>query len=348
MTRAYRIGLIGYGLAGSAFHAPLIATTPGLELASVLTNNPERVSRVRRQHPGARIVGSIEDLFALDLDLVVVASPNRTHVPYAAAALGLGLGVVVDKPLAGTSAEALELVELAEERGLLLTVYQNRRWDGDFLTVRRLIADGELGRVHRFESRFERWRPLIKEGWRENADPAEVGGTLYDLGSHLVDQALALFGPAAEVSAEVDTRRASAGVDDDAFVAVTHVNGVRSHLWTSAITAQVGPRLRVLGDAAGYVKYGLDPQENALRAGLLPGPGWGVEPEGAWGLLGVDGAAKPVPTEPGDYPAFYRGVLGALRGEGPGPVDPRDAVATLTVLEAARRSSAEGVTVRLA
>ncbi|MGY0236282.1 Gfo/Idh/MocA family oxidoreductase [Longispora urticae] len=343
----FRIGLIGYGLAGSAFHAPLIASTPGLRLDAVLTANPERAARVAREHPGARVVADIEDLFAVDLDLVVIASPNRTHVPYARAALGLGLAVVVDKPLAGTSAEASSLVDQAEERGLLLTVYQNRRWDGDFLTVRRLVGEGALGRVGRFESRFERWRPRIKEGWRENADPAEVGGTLYDLGSHLVDQALHLFGPATGVYAEVDTRRADARVDDDSFVALTHASGVRSHLWTSAVTAQVGPRFRVLGDAAGYVKYGLDPQENALREGRVPGPGWGTEPEEAWGVLGADGDTRAVPTEAGDYPAFYRGVLAALRGDGPAPVDPRDAVAALTVLEAARRSSAEGVPVRL-
>ncbi|MEV6523008.1 Gfo/Idh/MocA family oxidoreductase [Longispora sp. NPDC051575] len=343
----FKIGLIGYGLAGSAFHAPLIATTPGLRLDAVLTANPERAARVAREHLGARVVADIEELFTLDLDLVVIASPNRTHVPYARAALGLGFAVVVDKPLAGTSAEASALVEQAEERGLLLTVYQNRRWDGDFLTVRRLVAEGALGRVGRFESRFERWRPTIKEGWRENADPAEVGGTLYDLGSHLVDQALHLFGPVTSVYAEVDTRRAGAVVDDDSFVALTHAGGVRSHLWTSAVTARVGPRFRVLGDAAGYVKYGLDPQENALREGRVPGPGWGTEPEDAWGVLGSDGETRAVPTDAGDYPAFYRGVLGALRGDGPAPVDPRDAVAALTVLEAARRSSAEGVTVRL-
>ncbi|MFJ6216466.1 Gfo/Idh/MocA family oxidoreductase [Streptomyces sp. NPDC092296] len=346
-----RVGLVGYGLAGSAFHAPLIATTPGMRLAAVVTADPERRARLHREHPDARAADTPEQLLAdpSALDLVVIASPNRTHVPLARAALAAGLPAVVDKPLAATAAEAAALIALAEQHGLLLTVFQNRRWDGDFRTLRRLVTGGELGRVHRFESRFERWRPQIKPGWKELPDPAEVGGTLYDLGSHLVDQALTLFGPAAAVYAEIDSRRAGAAVDDDAFIALTHTSGVRSHLWTSAVAAQPGPRLRVLGDRAGYVKYGLDPQEAELRAGRRPGDGapWGVEPESAYGLLGTEGDTRPVRTEPGDYPAFYRAVAAALRDGGPAPVDPRDAIAALTVLEAARRSAATHSVVHL-
>ncbi|MFF4652712.1 Gfo/Idh/MocA family oxidoreductase [Streptomyces sp. NPDC001380] len=351
MSDPLRTGLVGFGVAGSAFHAPLIATTPGLRLDAVVTSSPERREQLRREHPGARAVEAPEELLAdpSALDLVVIASPNRTHVPLARAALEAGLPVVVDKPLAGTAAEAAALVGLAEERGLMLTVFQNRRWDGDLLTVRRLLEAGALGSVRRFESRFERWRPQIKEGWRELADPAEVGGTLYDLGSHLVDQALTLFGPATAVYAEVDVRRPGAAVDDDAFVALTHASGVRSHLWTSATAAQLGPRLRVLGDHAGYTKHGLDPQEADLRAGRRPGDGrpWGAEPESAYGVLGTPDDSAPLPTEPGDYPAFYRGVAAALRDGAAPPVDPRDAVAVLAVLEAARRSAAAGTTVHL-
>ncbi|WP_055590758.1 Gfo/Idh/MocA family oxidoreductase [Streptacidiphilus griseoplanus] len=349
MSATLRVGLVGYGLAGSAFHAPLIATTPGMRLEAVVTASPERRAQLHREHPGARAVDTPEQLLDGSVDLVVVASPNRTHVPLARAALDAGLPVVVDKPLAGTAAEAAALADLAEQRGLLLTVFQNRRWDNDFLTVRRLVADGALGRVHRFESRFERWRPQIKAGWRELPDPAEIGGTMYDLGSHLVDQALTLFGPAATVYAEIDAVRTDAAVDDDSFIALTHTSGVRSHLWMSAITAQLGPRLRVLGDRAGYVKYGLDPQEAALRDGRRPGDGapWGAEPESAHGLLGTTDGTRPVPTEAGDYPAFYHGVAAALRDGAPVPVDPRDAVAALAVLEAARRSAATGTTVHL-
>ncbi|MEU9131784.1 Gfo/Idh/MocA family oxidoreductase [Kitasatospora sp. NPDC048540] len=342
----FRVGLIGYGLAGAAFHAPLIATTPGLRLDAVVTANPDRRAQLHREHPGARAVDTPEQLFAAagELDLVVIASPNRTHVPLARAALAAGLATVVDKPLAATAAEARELCELARRGGTLLSVFQNRRWDGDFLTVRRLVEEGALGRVHRFESRFERFRPKPKAGWRELADPAEVGGTLYDLGSHLVDQALTLFGPAETVYAEIDTRRDGAVVDDDAFVAITHASGVRSHLWTSAIAPLGGPRLRVLGDAAGYVKSGMDPQEGDLRAGRRPGDGgaWGADDPASYGTLGTDEHAAAVPTDHGDYPAYYAGIAASLATGTPPPVDPFDAVATLTVLEAARASAITG------
>ncbi|GJF30192.1 oxidoreductase [Kitasatospora sp. NE20-6] len=347
----FRVGLIGYGLAGSAFHAPLIASTPGLQLAAVVTANPDRRDRLRRVHPGAQPVDTPEQLLARgdELDLVVVASPNRTHVPIAGAAVAAGIPVVVDKPLAGTAAEAAALCDLAEQAGVMLSVFQNRRWDGDFLTARRLLEEGVLGRVHRFESRFERFRPKPKPGWRELADPAEVGGTLYDLGSHLVDQALTLFGPAESVYAEIETLRDGAVVDDDAFVALTHASGVRSHLWTSALAPLGGPRLRVLGDTAGYVKFGMDPQEDDLRAGRHPGDGrpWGADDPASYGTLGTDEGAARTPTDPGDYPAYYAGVAAALATGGPPPVDPRDAVATLAVLEAARGSAATGSTVRL-
>jgi predicted dehydrogenase len=339
-----RVGLVGYGLAGSVFHAPLIATTPGLGLAAVVTSSPERGEQVRRDYPGARVVPTADELFgrAQELELVVIASPNRTHVPLARTGLEHGLGVVVDKPLAATAAEGRSLAELARDRGLLLTVFHNRRWDGDFLTVRRLVADGALGRVLRLESRFERWRPVPKPGWRELGDPAEVGGLLYDLGSHLVDQALQLLGPATHVYAELDRRRRDVGVDDDVFVALRHQDGARSHLWASAIASHLGPRFRVLGDEASYVKLGLDPQEDALNAGARPtDEDWGAEPPERWGLLGSGEETRPVETERGAYERFYEGVAAALRDDAPPPVDAADAVAGLVILEAARRSAAE-------
>ncbi|WP_460066100.1 Gfo/Idh/MocA family protein [Streptomyces sp. YKOK-I1] len=349
-----RVGLIGYGLAGSVFHAPLIAATEGLTLDTVVTSNPERQDQARTEFPDVRLTATAEELLARadELDLVVVASPNRTHVPLATAALKAGLAVVVDKPVAGTAAEARGLAALADERGLLLSVFQNRRWDNDFLTLRALLADGELGDVRRFESRFERWRPQPKGGWRESGDPAEIGGLLYDLGSHVVDQALTLFGPAASVYAEADVRRPGAETDDDTFIALTHTSGVRSHLHVSATTPQLGPRLRVLGSTAGYVKYGLDPQEAALREGGRPGPGWGEEPEELWGRVGagespLTGGGRPVRTLPGDYPAYYAAVAKALIDGGPNPVTAVEAAAALDVLEAARRSARDGVAVTL-
>ncbi|MFJ3302614.1 Gfo/Idh/MocA family oxidoreductase [Streptomyces sp. NPDC086549] len=349
-----RVGLVGYGLAGSVFHAPLIAATEGLALDTVVTSNPERQEQARADFPDVRLATTTDELFdrADELDLIVIASTNRTHVPLATTALKAGLPVVVDKPIAGAAAEARDLAALAEERGLLLSVFQNRRWDNDFLTLRKLISHGELGDVWRFESRFERWRPQPKGGWRESGDPAEIGGLLYDLGSHVVDQALVLFGPATQVYAETDIRRPGAETDDDTFIAVTHASGVRSHLYVSATTAQLGPRFRVLGSRAGYVKHGLDPQEAALKEGLRPGPQWGAEPESLWGRLGsgespLTGGGDPVPTLPGDYPAYYAAVAEALTGAGPNPVTALEAAAALDVLEAARRSARDGVAVTL-
>jgi predicted dehydrogenase len=345
-----RVGLIGYGLAGSAFHAPLISATPGMRLAFVVTSSAERAAQARKRYPGVEIVDSAERLWerAGEIGLVVIASPNRTHVPLALAALKAGVAVVVDKPLAATAADAQRVVDEARARGLLLSVFQNRRWDGDFLTLRRLMAEGALGRVHRFESRFERWRPTPKQGWREQGDPAEAGGVLYDLGSHLVDQALVLFGPATHVYAELDRRRPGVQVDDDAFVALTHASGVRSHLWVSSIAADDDGRMRVLGSRAAYLKNGLDVQEAVLRAGGLPGEAdWGAEPPERWGRLGAGDTWEAVPTERGDYPAFYAGIAASLRDGTPPPVDPADAVATVEIIEAARRSAAEGTVVHL-
>jgi predicted dehydrogenase len=337
------VALIGYGLAGAAFHAPLIATTPGLRLSAIVTGDRTRQAQARREHPGARIVEDVARLWeAADLDLVVVASPNRTHVPLARQALDAGRPVVVDKPLAATAREARELVAFARARGLLLTVFQNRRWDGDFLTVTRLLAGERLGQPLRFESRFERWRPEPRPVWRERGAQEEAGGLLYDLGSHLVDQALQLFGPARSVYAELDRRRPGVEVDDDTFVAISHESSVRSHLWMSVLAAEAGPRMRLLGSRAAFTKFGLDVQEHALRSGQRPDrPGWGEEPRDRWGRLGVGDDVQPVPTEPGAYQQFYADLVTALRGDGPAPVDPEDAVKVLEVIEAAQRSSIE-------
>jgi predicted dehydrogenase len=343
-SQTIRVALLGYGLAGAVFHAPLIASVDGLELSAILTRDPERRARAKRDFPDVQLLDSADEVWVRpgDFKLVVVAAPNRVHVPLARAAIEAGIAVVVDKPLAAGAFEARELVNAAREHHVLLTVFQNRRWDGDFLTASRLIGEQALGRVFRFESRFERWRPELSGGWRELAAPEEAGGLLFDLGSHLVDQALALFGPARRVYAELDVRRPGATVDDDSFVAVTHGTGVRSHLWMSSVAAQPGPRLRVLGDRAAYVKYGLDVQEEALHEGLRPGrPGWGEEPEERWGLLGAGDGVERVRTEPGAYQRFYEGVAAALREGAPPPVDPEDAVSALEVLDSAHTSAGE-------
>jgi predicted dehydrogenase len=348
--RPLRVGLLGYGLAGRVFHAPLIAACPDLVLTAVVTRDPDRRAALRAVHPGSEALDTPDQLWqrAASLDLVVVATPNRSHASLARAALHAGLPVVVDKPFATSAAEARALIDEARARGGRLTVFQNRRWDGDFLTLRKLIADGALGAIHRLEARFERWNPVVRPGWRESGDPAEAGGLLLDLGPHLVDQAVQLFGPVRAVYGELDRRRPGVAVDDDAFVALTHASGVRSHLWMSKVAAQRAPRFRVLGDRATFVKYGLDGQESAMAVGVVPGSaGWGEEPADRWGFLGEEGTAQPVATVPGAYPRFYAAVAAALRGDAPMPVDPDDAVTGLEILEAARASAEHGRVVQL-
>jgi len=248
--------------------------------------------------------------------------------------------VVVDKPLALTSAEAAGLVDAASAARVPLTVFQNRRWDSDQLTLRRLVQDGVLGTVLRYESRFERWRPQPRaDSWREALPAAAGGGLLLDLGSHLVDQALQLFGPALRVYAEIDSRRGVS--DDDVFVAVEHVTGVRSHLWAGALAGAPGPRLRVLGSAGAFVVDPLDGQEDQLRAsGHLPVGGLEVAPQ-SYGRLVRGDLVEPVASERGRWDLFYPAMAAAVAGLGPVPVDPADAVRTLELIEAARLSAAE-------
>ena len=340
MSAELRVGLVGFGLAGSVFHAPLVAATSGLALATIVTANPERAARASAAHPGARIEPSADALWerAGEHDLVVVATPNDSHAALALRAIDAGVAVVVDKPLAPSSAAASEVIAAAESAGVALTVFQNRRWDSDQLTLRRLIADGSLGAVRRYESRFERWRPdLPGEGWRDATAPAEGGGVALDLLTHLVDQALVLFGPPAGVYGEADRRRGGPA-DDDAFVAIEHEGGVRSHLWASAVAGEPGPRLRVLGERAAYVVDGLDGQEQALLDGHRPDePGyeWGLEPRESWGRLVRGAESEPVTPERGDWPRFYAELAAAVREGAPAPVDPRDALAALEVLEGA-------------
>lgn len=344
-----RAVIIGYGLAGRFFHAPLIAATAGLTVAGVVTSDPERQAQITREHPAATVFSSTAELWErADHDLVVVATANQAHAPLAAEAIDRGVAVVVDKPLAVSVAEAQTLVERAERAGVLLTAFQNRRWDSDHLTLMRLLANGALGQVMRYESRLERWCPTPDaDAWRESEAPERGGGQLLDLGSHLVDQALTLFGPATHVYAEIMARRGTVG-DDDAFLALRHADDVVSHLRASAVTAAPGPRLRVLGTTAAFTVAGVDSQEDDLRAGRpADSPGWGAEPQSRWGCLVKGGASERVPSERGAWPRFYALLVAALRGDGRPPVDPRDALLTLRVLACARESAATGTVVRL-
>jgi predicted dehydrogenase len=329
-----RAGIAGYGLAGAVFHAPLIEATDGIDVAAVMTRSAERAEQARAAHPGVRVVADLDALLE-DIDLLVVATPNSTHVTFALAGVERGLPVVVDKPMAVTAADARRLLD----SGGRVTVFHNRRWDGDFLTLKRLIAEGTLGAVTRFESRFERFRPQVNEAaWREHGDAAEGGGLLLDLGPHLVDQAVELFGPPVSVYAEVDRRRPGAQVEDDVFVALEHEGGERSHLWMSAIAPLHGPRFRVSGLEAGFGCDGLDPQEAQLRSGERPGdPGWGEAPPG---FIAAGERRHDAPLERGRYEDFYaRARAWALDGAAP-PVDPADGVRVLEIIEQARDSAA--------
>jgi scyllo-inositol 2-dehydrogenase (NADP+) len=346
---ALRVGLVGYGLAGEVFHGRLVAACPDLQVVGAVTRDPARAQRLAADHAGARAVPDVDALLGGlgPLDLVVVATPNTGHAEQARAALGVGAAVVVDKPLAVTADQAQGVVDAAAAAGRPLSVFLNRRWDSDQLTLARLVADGTLGEVHRHESRFERWRPAPDPTkWREALTAEEGGGQLIDLGSHLVDQSVQLFGPVQRVYAEVAARRG--GGDDEAFVALSHRGGVASHLSLGAVFGAPGPRRRVLGSAAAYVVDELDGQEEALRGGVRgDDPALGVEPRARWGALHRGDEVVPVPSQRGQWTAFYPAMAAAVRGARPVPVDPRDAVAGLRVVEAARRSAATGTVVEL-
>jgi predicted dehydrogenase len=350
-----RTAIIGYGLAGSVFHAPLVAATPGMRVSGIVTGNPSRQEEARSAFPQAAVLPSADDLWeqAGDFDLVVVATPNRSHAPLALRSIEAGVPVVVDKPLAASAVDGRRLIEAAENHGVPITVFQNRRWDGDFRTVRALVEADLLGPLVRFESRFERYRPAPREGaWRERPEPEEAGGLLFDLGSHLIDQAVQLLGEPVSVYAEMAMRRPGAAVDDDTFVSLDFASGVQAHLRMSAVARDAAPRFVVGGLRGMYTKMGLDPQEQCLKDGGRPGdPGWGVETPEDWGRITTDTGGLhlegSLETLPGQYEAFYAQVAAALREGAPLPVNPRDSLGVLEIIEAARVSASERAVVPL-
>jgi predicted dehydrogenase len=331
-----RFGLVGYGFGGRYFHAPLISAAPECEFIAVMTSSPERQALVAAELPGVQTVGSLAALVDAGVEAVAISTPADTHSTLTDEVLELGLAVVCDKPFALNPSAATRSVELAEARGLVLSPYQNRRWDSDFLTVCALVADGLLGEITRFESRFERFAP-------ENGPGVAGGGTLLDFGAHLVDQALVLLGPVSAVYAELRIRENE--LDDDVFVALTHDNGARSQLWGSWSQSAPGPRYRVTGTAATYVIRAGDTQEDLLLAGQTPatlGERWGSEHEEGYGTLHIGSTSQSQPTLRGRWDVFYPTFAGAVRGLNPPPVSARDAVATAVVLKAAKQSAASG------
>jgi scyllo-inositol 2-dehydrogenase (NADP+) len=310
-------------MAGTVFHAPLIRAVEGLELAAIAGSADASALVV---HP--------------DIDLVVIATPNRSHFPLAEAALSAGKHVVVDKPLTISSAEALGLIARAEERERMLTVFQNRRWDGDFLTVKDFVDGGRLGEIALFEAHWDRFRPEIKTGWREAA--ADGAGLFFDLGAHLIDQALQLFGLPEALTADIGAQRVDAAVDDY-FRLTLHYGRMRVNLSAATLIAAPRPRFAVYGTKGALVKHGLDPQEARLREGIDPRvPDFGAEDASLHAAFtAADGRVERIPTRAGAYIEFYEQVAAAVRKGMKPPVDPADARAGLRIIELARESARE-------
>lgn len=349
-TKLLRVAIVGYGLAGSTFHAPLIAATPGMQVAAIVTSDPQRRASAHEHFPEAVIYTTVAELWhdAAQYDLAVIAAINATHAELGIAAMRAGLSAVVDKPMAATVAEADRMIAVSQETGKKLAVYQNRRWDNDLLTVQKIISADLLGPITRFESRFERYRAQPKGGWKENPDPRQAGGQLYDLGSHVIDQALYLFGKPERVYAEVSVRRPGAQTDDDAFIALHFPTGIIAHLWVSQVARIAGPRMLLRGLRGTFEKYGLDPQEDALKAGNRPGsPDWGKESSDHWGHIDTDllpgglHLDSKIESELGAYQTFYTLMRDALLDKGPVPVDPRSAREVIRIIEAAQQSAHE-------
>jgi scyllo-inositol 2-dehydrogenase (NADP+) len=359
--REVGVGVIGFGLGGRVFHAPFVSAVPGLRLVSIMQRKGDEAAKA---YPGVKIERSFTDTLAdKSVEVVVVSTPNETHFVLAKHALEAGKHVVIDKPFAATSVEAQELCQLARSNGLLAIPFQNRRWDGDFQTVRKLLQEGAIGRLVTFESHFDRFRPIPRENtWKEAGNPAN--GMLFDLGPHLVDQVLALFGAPAAITASVRADRDETAIED-AFDITLHYpgkngKGLLAHCRTSYLACDNAPRFLLHGTKGGFKKHGLDPQEPTLVGGAkVPMLGskevWLQEKESAWGKVTV--APKPadptmlvehqVKTELGDYRGFYANVRDAVLGTAPLAVTPEDGYRVTKLLEMARESSAKGCTLKV-
>jgi scyllo-inositol 2-dehydrogenase (NADP+) len=345
--RMVKVGLIGYGLSGKVFHAPVIQAVPGLMLTKVVSSQP---AKVHADLPHVEVVGSVEELLADEgIELVVVATPNTSHYVYAKQAMEAGKHVVVEKPFVTSSSEAAELIRVAEACNRLLSVYHNRRWDNDFLTIKELIRAGAMGNLYQYESHYDRFRPDVKDRWREQDIPGS--GMLFDLGSHLIDQALHLFGLPETVMADIAAQRPGSQVTDY-FHLVLGYGPLRVILRSSMLVRQPGPRFQIHGDKGSFVKYGLDPQEEALKAGIKPGtPDWGKDRPEFFGELttgvGELAVTGKVETVPGSYQAYYQGIYDAIVRGKPVPVSAVDAMNVIRVIEWAEQSSREKRTIQV-
>jgi scyllo-inositol 2-dehydrogenase (NADP+) len=341
------VGLIGFGLAGRSFHAPVIRAVPGLRLAAILQRSGNEAAA---QYPDVRIVRTLDELLAIkEIRLVVIATPNDSHYPIARQCLAAGRDVLVDKPFATTLEEAIALVEFAKQQGRLLTVYQNRRYDGDFQAIVQLVASGALGRIVRFESNYDRFRPQLRPGaWRERSGPGT--GIFFDIAPHLIDHALMLFGLPEALTADIRMEREGAVADDAFDLAFHYPRGLRADLRSSILAAVTRPRFLLHGTQGAFVKQSFDPQESNLRRGYIPtDTAWGAEPEENWGLLTLSGngtlTQRRVPSVNCDYRDFYANLRDAILGKAKLAVSPEWALDVMRLLELARKSSNERRTV---
>ena len=341
------VGLIGFGLAGRAFHAPVIRAVPGLRLAAILQRSG---SEAAVQYPDVRIVRSLEELLSIEsLRLIVVATPNDTHYSFAKECLAAGRDVVVDKPFTTTLTEAIELVNFAQRSGRLLTVYQNRRFDGDFQAIMQLVSTGMLGRIVCFETSYDRFRPQLRAGaWREKRGPGT--GILFDLGPHLIDHAFVLLGLPEAITADVRMERDDAVADDAFDISFRYPGGTLAVLRSTMLAASPRPRFVIHGTRGGYSKHSFDPQEANLRRGYIPqDKPWGAEPEENWGVLtlhdGTNVSERRIPSGTGDYRDFYANVRDAILGKAKLAVTPEHALNVMRALELSRKSSEQGRTI---
>jgi scyllo-inositol 2-dehydrogenase (NADP+) len=346
MNRTIQVGLIGYGMAGQVFHAPIITSVPGLLLTKIRETRPANIQLAQSRYPDAAIVSDSQAILDdADIDLVVIATPNDVHFSLARQALLAGKHVVVDKPFTVTSAEADELIALATRQDRLLTVHHNRRWDSNAQTLRKVIANQLLGRLVELEIHFDRFRNFLRPGaWREEDTPGS--GILYDLGAHLIDEAQCLFGLPDTITADERIQR-SGGQTTDSFTVVLDYDQLKVTLKAGMLVREPGPTYVLLGEQGSFVKYGMDVQEAALKAGLRPqdSPDWGKEPEALWGRLNTDYQGQhlvaQVESETGDYRGFYANVYQALTGDAALAVTAEQARNTIRIIELARQSSAE-------
>jgi predicted dehydrogenase len=340
-----KLGLVGFGFGGRIFHAPFITAADGVDLAGIVTRSPVRRAEAAEEYPEVPLYGSLTELLAAGVDAVVITTPPETRRELVLEAIAAGVHVVADKPFAPNAEVARELVKAAADAGVILNVFHNRRWDTDVRTLRSVLDSGEVGQVARFESRFDFDQP-------ETLEAGPAGGLLRDLGSHLVDQALWLFGPAASVYATLDWADLDAGrTDSGFFVTITHRSGVRSHVSATKSNRLVAREMRLLGSDGSYVSQQSDVQADAAIAGARPvndPAAWGYEDESRWGTLTTAAGQVRVPSEQGAYHAYYEQLALAGAGKGPQPVPGSEAVHTLEVLDAARLSDAESRSVDIA